>query len=158
MSVGLIIILILLGIILFLIEFLLVPGITVAGISGAVLMIGGIILGYHHHGTQVGNLILLGTVVFSIIILYFVLKSRTWKNIMLDSRIEGKVNKLERDKGLIKTGDKGVSVTRLNPMGRIEVNGEYYEAKSLNRFVDENTPLIVRKISGNQIIVEPIKE
>lgn len=155
MSVTLIIILILLGVFLFLVEFLLIPGITVAGIGGAILMIGGVILGYHHHGMQVGNLILLGTVVFSILTLYFVLKSRTWKKIMLDSKIDSKVNLLERNESLIKQGDEGVSVTRLNPMGRILINNEYYEAKCLNQFLDEQTPVVVIKISDNKIIVKP---
>lgn len=157
MSIGLIIILILLGIVLFLIEFLLVPGITVAGIGGAILMIGGVIMGYHYHDTQTGNLILLGTFIFSVLTLYFVLKSRTWKNIALNAKIDSKVNKLERKEKMIKEGDKGVCVTRLNPMGKIEVNGEYYEAKALNTFLDENTPVVVIKIIGNQIIVEPNK-
>ncbi len=155
MSITLIIILILLGIFLFLIEFLLIPGITVAGIGGAVLMIGGVILGYHHHGMQVGNLILLGTVAFSILTLYFVFKSKTWKNVMLDSKIDSKVNLLERNETMIKQGDEGLTVARLNPMGKVLINGEYYEAKCLNQFLDEQTPIVVIKISDNKIIVKP---
>lgn len=155
MSITLIIILILLGILLFLIEFLLIPGITVAGIGGAILMIAGVILGYHHHGMQVGNIILLGTVVFSILTLYFVLKSRTWKKIMLDSKIDSKVNLLERNETMIKEGNEGVSVTRLNPMGKVLINGEYYEASCQNQFLDEQTPIIVTKIADNKIIVKP---
>ena len=157
MSITLIIILILLGILLFLIEFLLIPGITVAGIGGAILMIGGVILGYHHHGMQVGNIILLGTVVFSILTLYFVLKSRTWKKIMLDSKIDSKVNLLERNETMIKEGNEGISVTRLNPMGKVLINGEYYEASCQNQFLDEQTPIVIIKISDNKIIVEPKK-
>ena len=154
MSVTLIIILILLGIVLFLIEFLLIPGITVAGVGGAILMIAGVVLSYYYHGATIGNFVLLGTVVFSILTLYFVLKSRTWNKIMLDSKIDGKVNLLDRESGKIKTGDTGVAVTRLNPMGKILVGGEYYEAQSINKLVDEKSPVIVTKISGNKIIVE----
>ncbi len=77
MSVTVIILLILLGIVLFLVEFLLVPGITVAGIGGAILLIGSIIMGYHYHGPVVGNYILLATIVISVVTLYFALKSKT---------------------------------------------------------------------------------
>ncbi len=73
---------------------------------------------------------------------------------MLDSKIDGKVNLLDRESGKIKTGDTGVAVTRLNPMGKILVGGEYYEAQSINKLVDEKSPVIVTKISGNKIIVE----
>lgn len=155
MSITLIIILIILGIILFLIEFLLIPGVTVAGIGGAILMIGGVILGYHYHGMQVGNFILLGTVIFSIFTLYLVLKSRTWRKIMLDSKIDSKVNLLDRGEFKIKAGDTGVAITRLNPMGKVLIQGEYFEAKSLNKLIDQKTPIIVIKISGNKIIVKP---
>ena len=154
MSVTLIIILILLGIFLFLIEFLLVPGITVAGIGGAILMIGGVILGYHYHGPTVGNIILLGTVGFSILTLLFVLKSRTWKKVMLDSKIESRVNQLDRGEIKVKVGDIGVTITRLNPMGKVLIGGEYYEAQSLNKLIDEKTPIEVIKVSENKIIVK----
>lgn len=154
MSVTLIIILILLGIVLFLIEFLLVPGITVAGIGGAILMIGGVVLGYYFHGAATGNLILLTTTVLSVLTIYFVLKSRTWKKVMLDTKIDGKVNLLDRDSGKINVGDTGVTITRLNPMGKIKVNGEYYEAQAVNQLIDEKIPIVVTKISGNKIIVE----
>jgi len=157
MSVGLIVILILLGIILFLVEFLLIPGITIAGISGAILMVGGVILGYHYHGVVVGNFILLGTVVLSTLTLILVLKSKTWKKVMLQSSIDGKVNQLERTNYQVKEGDIGVTITRLNPIGKILIQGEYFEATSLNRFLDEKTSVIVKKISGNKIIVEPNK-
>jgi membrane-bound ClpP family serine protease len=154
MSVTLIIILILLGIVLFLIEFLLVPGITVAGIGGAILMISGVVLGYYFHGATTGNLILLGTALISVLTIYFVLKSRTWKKVMLDTKIDGKVNLLDRDSAKINVGDTGVTITRLNPIGKIKVNGEYYEAQAVNQLIDENTPVVVSKISGNKIIVE----
>ena len=155
MSVGLITILIVLGIILFLVEFLLIPGITIAGIGGAILMIGGVILGYHYHGVEVGSFILLGTVVLSVLTLVLVLKSKTWKKVMLNSSIDGKVNQLERDSYQVKEGDSGVAITRLNPMGKILIHGEYFEATVLNRFLDEKTHVIITKISGNKIIVEP---
>ena len=154
MSITLIIILIILGIILFLIEFLLIPGVTVAGIGGAILMIGGVILGYHYHGMQVGNFILLGTVVLSVFTLYLVLKSRTWQKIMLDSKIDDKVNQLDRGEFKVKAGDTGIAITRLNPMGKVLIQGEYFEAKSLNKLIDQKTPIIVTKISGNKIIVK----
>lgn len=155
MSVALIVILILLGILLFLVEFLLIPGITVAGIGGGILMVGGVILGYHYHGPVVGNFILFGTVIISALTLVLVLKSKTWKKVMLDSQIKGKVNQMDQQHADIKVGDAGVTITRLNPMGKILVHGAYFEATALNQFVDEKVSVVVTKISGNKIIVKP---
>jgi membrane-bound ClpP family serine protease len=156
MSITLIIFLILLGIVLFLIEFLLVPGITIAGIGGAILMIGGVIMSYHYHGTAVGNYTLLGTAIFAFITIYFVLKSKTWKKVMLDTKIEGKVNVVDNRESEVKVnvGNIGETVTRLNPMGKVIINGEYYEAKSIDKFIDQKTKIEVVKVLKNKLIVK----
>ncbi len=157
MSVTLIIILILLGILLFIIEFLLIPGVGIAGIVGAVLMIGGVILGYTYHGVTIGNIILASTVVLSVITLVLVLKSKTWKKVMLNTKIEGKVNSIEEKGGKLNIGDTGISITRLNPIGKVMINGQYYEAQALNMLIDEGTDIVITKIAGKKIIVEPNK-
>jgi len=150
----LIIFLIILGIILFLIEFLLVPGITVAGIGGAILMIGGVIMAYHFHGTAAGNYTLIGTAVASFITIYFVLKTKTWNRIMLKTSIDGKVNVVEKENPNVKVGDIGETVTRLNPMGRVLVNGENFEGKSEDKFIDQRSIVEVTKVLSNKIIVK----
>jgi membrane-bound ClpP family serine protease len=53
-------------------------------------------------------------------------------------------------------GAVGVSISRLSPMGKVEVNGKTFEAKSADVFIDQrskvevvgfdNFTLIVRKI------------
>ncbi len=154
MSVTLIIILILLGILLFLIEFLLIPGVGVAGIIGAVLMIGGVILSYTYHGATVGNLVLGATFILSVISLVLVLKSKTWRKVMLDTKINSKVHSIKKSGTKLNVGDTGTSITRLNPMGKIMVNGQYYEAQALNTLIDEESTIIIIKISGEKIIVK----
>ncbi|UCG27335.1 MAG: hypothetical protein JSV24_10205 [Bacteroidales bacterium] len=154
MSITLIIFLILLGIILFLIEFLLVPGITIAGIGGAILMIGGVIMAYHYHGTAVGNYVLIGTAVVAFLTVYFVLKTKTWNRIMLKTQIDSKVNIVKEEVPKVKEGDVGEAVTRLNPMGKVIVNGEYYEAKSEDKFIDQKSTVEVVKVLSNKIIVK----
>lgn len=155
MSVPFIILLILLGIVLFLIEFLLVPGITVAGVGGAILIIGSIIMAYHYHGAATGNYILLGTVVLSVISLVVTLKSKTWRGIMLKSSIDGKVNVIEDETHTLTAGETGKAVSRLNPIGKVEINGRYYEAKSLDKYIDQHTTIEVVKVLPNQLIVKP---
>jgi membrane-bound ClpP family serine protease len=154
MSMTLIIFLILLGIVLFLIEFLLVPGITIAGIGGAILMVGGVILAYHHHGTAVGNYTLIGTAVMAFVTIYFVLKSKTWNRIMLHTKIEGKVNVVDKEIPNVKVGDIGETVTRLNPIGKVLINGEYFEGKSEDKLIDQRSKIEVIKVLSNKVIVK----
>lgn len=155
MSVTVIILLILLGIVLFLVEFLLVPGVTVAGISGAILLVGSVILAYHYHGPVVGNYILLFTIVFSIASIYFALKSKTWRKVMLTSNIDSRVDTISPNQDRIKAGDEGETVTRLNPMGKVMVREEVFEGKALDSFIDQRTPIVVIRVENNRLIVKP---
>lgn len=155
MSLFTIIILIVLGIFLFLVEFLLVPGVTIAGIAGFVLFTGGIYFGYDSFGTPLGHYILAGAIVLSFITFYFSFRGRTWKRLTLDSRIEGKVSSYQQDK--VHQGDTGKTITRLNPMGKILVNGEIFEAKSNGQYVEENKKIKIIKMSNYSVIVEPIE-
>ena len=154
MSITLIIIIILLGVLLFIIEFLLVPGITVAGIGGAILIVGGVIMAYHHHGSTIGNFTLLGTVLISFLTVFIVLKSGTWKNIMLKKDISGKVNVVDQTGVEVKIGDMGKTITRLNPMGKVVINGNYFEAQSLNKYIDQKTDIEVIKVLSNKLVVK----
>ena len=110
---GAIILLIALGLILFLIEFLLIPGITVAGIGGAILTIGGIYLAFTNFGPQTGVIVLISTLVITVLIFTFSLRAKTWKKAMLTTNIDGKMNEIP-GKDKIKAGDKGVTITRNN--------------------------------------------
>ena len=152
MTIIAIILLILIGIILILLEFLVVPGTTIAGIGGLLLMGSGVYLSYTTYGTQIGHYTLLGTFLFIIISFYFSLKTKTWKKMMLNSKIDSKIDNISGKD--IKPGDFGKTITRLAPIGKAVVNDSYYEAKSIDKFIDENTDIKVIKIVGNQIIVK----
>jgi len=153
MSLFAVALLIVLGIIMLLIEFLVIPGISVAGIAGFLLMLGGLIASYYYHGVQTGLYTLLITVAFSAVTVYYVFKRNTWKKIGLDSTIDSKHNPF--DVTLIHPGDTGKSITRLAPVGKVMVNDIICEAKSFTGYIDENTEIEVIKVLNTQLIVKP---
>jgi len=158
MSLGLVIFLILLGLFLLVIEVLLIPGITIAGIGGALCMIAGIIIAFVSLGTITGVIVLLVTVVLTVITVVLMLKADTWKRLMLTKTIDGKVDLINKEEGKVKPGDAGITVTRLAPGGKVMVNGEYYEAKSIDMLIDPRSEIEVVKIDDNKLIVKPIKK
>ncbi|MCB8994406.1 MAG: NfeD family protein [Bacteroidales bacterium] len=153
---GVIILLIVLGILLFLIEFLLIPGITIAGIGGALLTVAGVYMAFDEYGTRIGVLVLLFTLISSLVIFAFSLRAKTWKKAVLNTNIDGNVSD---DMGLehIHEGDRGETIGRLAPMGKIRVNSHVFEAKSQAGYIDPHVPVEVIKVHGSQIIVKPIK-
>lgn len=156
MSLGLIIFLILLGLLLFIIEFMLIPGITIAGIGGAICMVGGIILAFTKFGTSTGLIVLGGTALLLIVTTYYMLKSGTWDKFMLKTTIDGKVDNIGTGENRVKPGDRGITVTRLVPGGKVLVNGEYYEAKSIDILIDPKKEIEVVRIDDNKLIVKLI--
>jgi membrane-bound ClpP family serine protease len=155
MSIFAISLIIFFGIILILVEFLVVPGITIAGIGGFLMVGGGVYAGYHYHDTKVGNIILLFTVLALILALVFTLKLKTWKRVGLQSEIDGQVNTL--DENFLHPGDSGKTISRLAPMGKALFKEKMFEVKSEGGFIDQNTEIVIIRISKNQIIVEPKK-
>ena len=151
-----VILLIVLGIVLFLIEFLIIPGITIAGIGGMILTAAGIYLAYSNFGPQTGFYFLLGTLIVSVIILGFSLRAKTWKRAVLHTNIEGKVNE-SPEAGLINPGDKGITVTRLAPIGKVRINGIILEGKSIAGYLTPKTEIEIIKLVGSQAIVKPVK-
>jgi len=157
-SLGIVIFLVILGILLFLVEFLIVPGITVAGIGGAISIIAGVVMAFYYEGATTGLIVLISTALLIGLTAVFMLKAGTWKKLMLDKAIDGKVDFVKMEEGRIKIGDKGRTITRLNPMGKVMVGEEYYEAKALDELIQQNTDVEIVKIESNKIIVKPIKE
>jgi len=156
MSILAIILLIFLGMVLFMVEFFLVPGVTIAGIGGALLMGSSVFMAYRTHGTAVGSWTLFATLLFSILTMVFALRSKTWRRLMLKKSIDSKVEVAGIKDEKIKVGDTGESIGRLAPMGKVMVNNIAVEAKSIGGFVDEHTKVEVIKIGTTQIIVKPI--
>ena len=152
MTLAGIIALIALGILLILLEFFVVPGITVAGIGGLILLVSGIAMSYSKFGTPDGHYLLAGTAISLIFILYIAFKSKTWKKISLNKEINSKA---KEDLSLkINVKDEGMTVSRLAPTGTILVNDELVEAESRSGFIDENEKITVTKIKLNKIIVK----
>ncbi|MEE4178757.1 MAG: NfeD family protein [Bacteroides sp.] len=145
--------LILVGVIFLLLEILVVPGTTIVGLIGAGMVIGAVVTAFSTFGVQAGVLTLAGSLVISVLAIVLALKSNTWRKAMLNTEINGRVNVVEPDK--IVVGDEGVSITRLNPMGKALIKDEFYEVTSKDNLINENTPLVVVKVDGNKIIVKP---
>lgn len=144
--------LILVGIIFLLLEVLVVPGTTIVGLIGAGMLIGAVVTAFSTFGVAAGVLTLVGSLLISIMAIVMALKSNTWRKAMLNTEINGRVNVVEPNKIII--GDEGVSITRLNPMGKAMIKDEYYEVTSKDNLINENTPIVVVKVDGNKIIVK----
>ncbi len=161
MSIAVLIILVVLGILLILLEIFVVPGVTIAGIGGLALLISGIIVAYSQHGATIGHLVSGGSILFLAVTFYFVFKNSTWTKIALNTAIDSKVNigiddNSQNSETTINVGDTGICISRLSPIGKVQIKGAYYEAESPNHYLDPNTEVIVYKVLRNKLYVKPL--
>ena len=143
---------ILLGIIFLLAEIFLLPGLTISGIAGLIFLIGGISYAYMYMGTMAGNLALVISAFLLLGSFLYFIKSKSLRRISLKTNIDSKVDTSDLDK--INVGDEGITQSRLNPIGKVFINGLTVEGKSINgEMIDEDTVIIVNKIEWTNILV-----
>ena len=138
------------GLILLILELLVVPGTTVVGIIGFILMAVGIWQSYMLYGAVWGSLILMSTLVLASIGFYLSLQSKTWNKAMLNKSIDSKVN-TESQK--LHIGEKGRTVSIINPMGKAIFNNEFYEVSSFGDFIETDQDVKIISIDGTKITV-----
>ena len=153
MSILVILFLIFLGIVLLLIEFTILPGISIAGIGGVLLFVYSIYLAFTEFGPLAGFLTLGFVVIVAPILVVLAFKGKSGRKMVLSTIITGVANQVDEK---IKVGDIGVTIGRLAPMGKIRVNDEVVEVKSTGAFVDPGEKVRIIEIEKSLITVEPL--
>ena len=145
------ILLILLGIVLMILDFLVIPGGVVA-IIGVLCMAGSVVAAFVQFGNTVGFLTLVLTAIITIGAFVLMMRTKTWRKLQLKTKIDSKMNEVDTNK--LTEGMEGVAISRLAPTGTGLFGDTEAEVVSLQGFIDENTPIKIHKIEGNKIIVE----
>ncbi|MBR4136551.1 MAG: nodulation protein NfeD [Bacteroidales bacterium] len=168
------ILLFIIGVVLLFLEFFVIPGFGVAGVSGIVLIVGALVLtmifnvGFHFHFNPdfngayevAKNLVI---VMFSIVAGFFLALWLCKKVITAQTRF-GTValnTELTADKGFIAqdmqlqhlVGRDGITATFMRPAGKIEIDGDLYDATSEYGLIDKGCPVTVVKFENAQLVV-----
>ena len=151
---GLIISLIIIGLLLLFAEILLIPGVGFAGILGLVSLGGSCFYAFNQMGGTVGAIVTAVNVALVVGLIIYVLRAKTWKRLSLDTNIDSKA---VADTGLA-VGDRGVTVSRLAPMGSARFDTELIEVKALEGFVDPEVEVEIVLMEDGKIYVKPVSE
>jgi membrane-bound ClpP family serine protease len=142
------------AIILFLLEIFLFPGVTLAGIGGVLFAIGGIVYAYYALETTGGHITLGGSIAVYGGFFYWILRSKSLRRIALNTNVDSKLAST-RDMGF-SPGDEGLTLSRLAPIGKARFGNITVEAKALENFIDEQTPVVIVQVEGYHVIVKSI--
>jgi membrane-bound ClpP family serine protease len=152
MSITVVLLLLILAIGLVLIEIFLIPGVGIPGIAGAVLMLVSLYLAYDINTTY-GHYTLGATALTSAGLIALAFRAKTWDKMSLKTGIEARIQ--SHHKGLT-IGQKGVALSRLNPIGKGRFGDSTMEVASKGDFIDAESPIEIVNIEGNKIIVQSI--
>ncbi len=154
MNLLIILFLIFLGIVLLLIEFTILPGITIAGVGGVLLFGYSIYLAFTSYGTLAGFITLAFVLIVAPTMIVMLFKGKSGKKLVLNTVLRGVANEIDHNK--VKVGDLGVTIGRLAPMGKIKVNNEVVEVRSTGTFVNPGEKVRIIQIEKSLITVEPL--
>ena len=135
-------------------EIVFVPGTTLVGIVGFVLLVFGVSLSFRYFGTSMGWVTATGTTVAFFLVFYLCFKANVWSRFSLNSKMDSKVNEDELT-GLA-VGIEGVTLSSLRPIGKAELNHKVYEVKTLGNYLDTGKKIRIVEILSHQIVVEQI--
>ncbi|MDH8700720.1 membrane-bound ClpP family serine protease [Dysgonomonadaceae bacterium PH5-43] len=152
MDIFIVVTLCILGILLILVEIFLIPGVTIAAIIGAVFALGGIFYAFSSLGTTAGIITVAVVSVVTLLAVVYLIKSKALDSIALKTDISSTV--ASESQTNYEVGDEGVTISRLNPIGKVKVNGVVIEGKSIGDFINEDTPIVVVKVSPTQLLVK----
>ena len=144
--------LIIAGLILFIIEVFLLPGISIAGIVSAACMLYGNYYAFYTLGTIPGCITLAVSALGVVAITIWFMRSKTVDKLSLKKTIDYRPEPL---KGLnLKVGDEGIALTRLALIGNAEFNGRIIEVRSSGDFINEKSKIRVERILDGIVMVQ----
>ena len=157
MELLLIIALILFGVLFLVAELVLLPCVSVGGILSLICFGSSIYMAFHELGTEAGITATLVCLVLAAAATVLSLRSKTWQRFLLRQKIASSSMPAPAEEN-IRPGDRGVTLSRLAPAGKIEIQGRIYEARSLDSYVDPRTPVEVVGFENFTIIVKTVTE
>lgn len=147
-----IVFLVILGTLLLLGELLIFTGTAIAGLLSVVAYGVAAYLAWNLY-SWTGLAVVLGVIILlSVVASAIFLRSRTWKGLTLSSSIDS-VSQPTPETNL-SIGQQGVTTTRLAPSGKVEINGNIYEARCNEAYVDPRTKVEVVGFDNFTVLVK----
>ncbi len=162
-----------LGVLLLLVEFLLIPGFGVAGITGIVLIIIGLVLSmvdtldFDFNPEQSYNLLLRATFQVAASVVVFLIIAFTFGSTFFHTKAFQRValnTQMKNEDGYVSShselrqhiGKEAIVTSDLHPSGSIKINDEYFDAVAISGFISKGKTVRVTKFSVGQLYVEEV--
>jgi membrane-bound serine protease (ClpP class) len=152
-SLGLVIVLVVVGLLALGVELFILPGFGVVGILGVAALIGSVAAAWIQYGPFWGGVTVAGTMTLSIVMTIVMFKSRTVrKRFVLDAHLQRGGGTQSQDLSAL-VGKVGWAKTNLRPAGIAEIDSTRVDVVSQGRFIEKGAPVKVVEIDGPRVVV-----
>ncbi|MBQ3186011.1 MAG: serine protease [Alistipes sp.] len=155
MAMGYMLLLLIFGVLFLIAELVLLPGVSIGALLSMVCYGSAIYLGFQE-STTMGVVMIVLAVVSALVASVFSLRAKTWQRFALNKEIQSQSMPSPADE--VKVGARGVTVSRLSPMGKVEIEGRMYEAKSMDAYIDPKCEIEVVGFENFSVIVKKINQ
>ena len=149
-----IVLLVFFGLLFLVAELVLLPGVSIGAVLALVCYGSSVYLAFRDFGPVTGTVVILVILVLSVIATVVSLRAKTWQRFSLKQEIRSSSMPVIPAE---QVGDRGVTLSRLSPMGKVEIGGRTYEAKSQGAYVDQQRDVEVVGFENFSVIVKTIK-
>ncbi|KAA9331334.1 hypothetical protein F0P96_13875 [Hymenobacter busanensis] len=147
----LIVVLLLFGALFVVAEVLLIPGTTIVGLAGFIMLTVGIWLSYRDLGTSAGHVLLGSATVLVAAVVWIGLRPQSVNRFALTTKNTARVDDVRRPD--VAPGQLGRTLSALRPAGTVLFGDERREATTLGEFVGAGATVQVLRIEQNRIVV-----
>ena len=146
--------LLLFGLLFVAVEVIFIPGTTLVGFVGFVLLVVGVWMGYRDFGAPVGHYALLTVAVLASLIVYVGLRPKNLAKVALNTVNNATVRDVRRAD--VALGTVGRTLSALRPAGTALFGDERREVVTRGEFVASGSDVRVLGIEQNRIVVSAV--
>ena len=151
-----IVLLILFGLLFLVAEIVLLPGVSIGAVLALVCYGSAVYLAFTDFGLWSGVAVIAVIALLSLLAVIISLRAKTWQRFSLKQEIRSSsMPVLPADE--LRIGDRGTTLSRLSPMGKVEIAGRTYEAKSTGAYVDPKCEVEVVGFENFSVVVKPVR-
>lgn len=151
---GLITLLVILGAFFLVAELVFLPGVILGALLSLASYGAAIYFSFVKYGLVGGVATIFIALVLSLVVTVLSLRAKTWQRFALNDKMDGVGT--QNPAPLVEVGQRGVSVSRLSPMGSVQIAGKQYEAKSLDAYIDPRCEVEVVGVENFTVLVKKI--
>lgn len=132
----------------------LIPGFGIFGIAGGVITIGSMVMAGMKYGFEVFLIMVVAFVILSVAFVRILKTKKVYDKFVLKEVLNTK----DFDESVLQgmEGKRGITVTTIQPYGKIEIEGKQIDVRSEGGYIEKNKSVEIVDVKGKTVIVKEI--